>query len=323
MSAVHQANNKDVCREICLVNKKKAFTFSKVLRYWELYVFMLPGILYFIIFHYMPMYGIQIAFKEFVPARGILGSEWVGLEHFKSFFSSFYFWRLVKNTLLINVYNLIFGFPIPILLALMLNEAKNGMFKKSVQLVTYAPHFISMVVMVGMMYVFLNTERGFINNILAQIGFERINFMGNAEFFRPVYVSTGIWQTTGWGAIIYLGVLSGVDPCLHESAVIDGATRLQRVIHINVPVIMPTAVILFILNVGQMLNVGFEKALLMQNPGNISASEVISTYVYRLGILQGQYSFTSAVGFLNSVCNVLLLLGVNAIVSSVNDTSLF
>lgn len=289
---------------------------------WQLYLFILPALIYFILFHYIPMYGVQIAFKSFIPAKGIWGSKWVGLMHFRNFFNSFYFKRLIVNTLAINLYSLLAGFPMPIILALMLNEVDSRIYKKSVQFVTYAPYFISTVVIVGMLNIFLNQDRGLVNNLLEVIGLNRVNFMNSARWFKTVYVFSGIWQGTGFGAIVYLGVLSGVDPNLHEAAVIDGASRMQRVIYINIPVIKPTAIVLFILNCGSLFSMGFEKILLMQNPINASASEVIATYTYRLGIIGGQYSYTSAIGLFNSICNLMLILLANSLAKRISDTRL-
>src|SRR5699024_2193991 len=213
---------------------------------WQLYVLILPAFLYFLIFKYFPMYGIQIAFKDFTPAEGILNSDWVGLEHFIRFFESHYFWDLIRNTLGISVYELIVGFPLPIILALALNEAKEGLYKKFVQTITYAPHFISVVVLAGMFIAFLSPSTGIINHFIELLGFEPIAFMEDPKWFKTIFVSSGVWQNTGWGTIIYLAALSGVDPQLHEAAVVDGATRWQRIWYINLPTILPTMVILLI-----------------------------------------------------------------------------
>lgn len=290
---------------------------------YQLYIFLLPAILYFAIFQYGPMYGIQIAFKNFIPSKGIWGSPWVGLKHFRNFFDSYYFPVLIKNTLGISLYQLVAGFPIPIILALMINEVKNKYFKKIVQNVTYAPHFISTVVMVGMIMTFLSPSNGIINSVIKAFGGEPIYFMSKSSMFKDIYVWSGIWQNAGWGTIIYLATLAGIDPSLHEAAVVDGATRLQRIRHINIPGIMPTMVITLIMNVGGIMSVGFEKVYLMQNPLTMEASDVISTYVYRIGLLNAQYSFSSAVGFFNSVINFILLVTVNKIARHVNETSLW
>ncbi|MEK3890035.1 ABC transporter permease [Bacillus sp. FSL K6-3431] len=297
--------------------------YRKVLQNWQLYIFVLPAFLYFLIFHYIPMYGVQIAFKDFIPTLGIWDSEWVGFEHFTRFFKSFYFWDLIKNTLGISVYELIIGFPLPIILALSLNEAKDGLYKRTVQTVTYAPHFISVVVMAGMIISFLSPTTGLINHIIQLFGFEPIPFMTDPKWFKTVYVLSGVWQSAGWGTIIYLAVLSGVSPEHHEAAIVDGATRLQRILHINIPAIVPTMVILLILNVGNIMAMGFEKILLLQNALNLESSNVIATFVYESGLLNAQYSFAAAVGLFNAVINAVLLVMVNRIARKTSETSLW
>jgi putative aldouronate transport system permease protein len=290
---------------------------------WELYLLITPVVLYFFIFDYLPMYGIQIAFKNFVAAKGIWASEWIGFDHFERFFKSFYFDRLILNTLGISLYQLAIGFPIPLILALLLNEVGNRHFKRFVQTVTYAPHFLSTVVMVGLIIIFLSPQNGIINHLITFFGGERISFMTEPEWFKSIYVFSGVWQGMGWSSIIYLAALAGIDPTLHEAAKVDGASRLQRIWKINLPGIMPTVVILLILNVGQIMGVGFEKIYLMQNDLNIESSEVISTYVYTQGILGAQYSFSAAVGLFNSLVNLVLLVLVNRIAKKVNETSLW
>ncbi|MDI6618425.1 MAG: ABC transporter permease subunit [Clostridiales bacterium] len=296
---------------------------NKILYNYDLYLLLLPSFIYVIIFHYYPLYGLQIAFKDFIPTKGIWGSPWVGFEHLKRFFNSYYFWTLIKNTLGISLYSLIVGFPIPIILALMLNEVKSNFFKKLVQTVTYAPHFISTVVMVGIILAFLSPTSGILNTLIKFLGGEPIAFMQKPEWFKTIYVFTGVWQGAGWGSIIYLAALAGIDPQLHEAALMDGATRLQRIWYINIPGILPTIVILLILRSGSIMNVGFEKVFLMQNQLNMEASDVISTYVYRSGLLQAQYSFSSAVGLFNSVINCFLLVIVNSITRKIGETSLW
>lgn len=290
---------------------------------YQLYIFLLPAILYFLIFQYGPMYGIQIAFKNFLPTKGIWGSPWVGFKHFRNFFGSHYFPVLIKNTLGISLYSLVAGFPIPIILALMINEVKNKHFKKLVQNVTYAPHFISTVVMVGMLMTFLSPTSGIINTFIKALGGEPIAFMSKSSMFKDIYVWSGIWQNAGWGTIIYLATLAGIDPSLHEAAIVDGATRLQRILYINIPGITPTMVIMLIMNAGGIMSVGFEKIYLMQNPLIMETSDVISTYVYRLGLLNAQYSFSSAVGLFNAVINFILLVTVNTIARRLSETSLW
>ncbi|RWS45278.1 sugar ABC transporter permease [Bacillus mycoides] len=281
-----------------------------------------PVIAYFIVFHYIPMYGVQIAFKDFIATLGIWDSPWVGMKHFERFFNSYYFWRLIKNTLIIGVYTLAVAFPIPIIIALMLNEVRNSKFKKFVQTIIYAPHFLSTVVVVGMLILFLKPD-GLINQIIILVGGKPIAFMSEPSWFKTLYVFSDVWQTMGWSSIIYLSALTAVDYSLHESAMIDGASRLQRIWHINIPTIMPTIIILFILNAGSVMSVGFEKVFLMQNTLNMSTSDVISTFVYRSGIEQAEYSFSAAIGLFNSIINFIMLVMVNFFAKKVNQTSLW
>ncbi|MDF0480070.1 ABC transporter permease subunit [Vagococcus sp. PNs007] len=302
---------------------KKKSIWEKIFKSWQLYVFILPAFLYFLIFAYGPMYGVVIAFKDYMPSLGIWGSPWVGMKHFERFFDSYYFWDLIKNTLGISVYSLIVGFPLPIILALALNEAKDGFFKKFTQTVTYAPNFISVVVMAGMMISFLSPSTGIINHFLEFLGFERISFMTDPKWFKTIYVLSGVWQGTGWGSVIYLAALSGVDTQLHEAATVDGATRLQRIWYINLPTIVPTMVILLIMNVGSLMAMGYEKILLLQNPLNMESSNVIATFVYKQGLLDAQYSYAAAVGLFNSLINAVLLIIVNKISRKVSDVSLW
>ena len=289
---------------------------------WDLYLLILPVVTYYTIFHYMPMYGVQIAFKNFSPGRGILGSPWVGLKHFIRFFNSFYFERIIINTITITTYSIVAGFICPVLLALMLNEVTTLWYKKTLQTITYAPYFLSTVVMVGMIVNLFGTN-GIINNIMALLEIEKIDFMVKPQYFKNLYVWSSVWQNTGWGSIIYLAALSGIDPNLHEAAKIDGAGRFRRIWHINIPGIMPTMTILLILSVGGIMNVGFEKIFLMQNDINLEASDVISTYVYRVGLLGAEYSFSAAIGLFNSVINFIILLIVNKIAKKIGSSGLF
>jgi putative aldouronate transport system permease protein len=269
------------------------------------------------------MYGIALAFKDFSIKKGIMGSPWAGTKYFEQFFKSPNLWLLLKNTLGLSIYQLIAGFPLPIILALALNEVKSTTFKKSIQLVTYAPHFISTVVMVGMIIEILSPRSGFVNVIIQLLGFDAVNFMGETSMFSSIYVWSGVWQSMGYSAIIYIAALSGIDPALYEAAIIDGANRYQKMRHIDFPGIMPTIVILLILNVGNIMNLGFEKVYLLQNPLNLSNSEIINTYVYKVGLIGGQYSFSTAVSFFNSVINLILLVSVNQIAKKVGETSLW
>jgi len=303
--------------------RKKSTIQKRVFNNWELYLFIAPAFLFFLIFAYGPMYGIQIAFKNFIPSQGIMGSSWVGFDHFTRFFDSYYFWELLWNTFSISLYELAVGFPIPIILALAFNEIKSGGFKKLAQTVTYAPHFISVVVMAGMIITFLSPSSGIIIHIIQWLGFEAPDFLTDPRWFKTMYVLSGVWQSAGWGTIIYLAALSGVDPGLHEAATIDGASRFQRLRHINFPTIVPTMTILLILNMGNLLGVGFEKILLLQNSLNMGSSDVISTFVYRAGLIDAQYSFSTAIGLFNSVINLIILVTVNQIVRRTNEHSLW
>jgi putative aldouronate transport system permease protein len=298
-------------------------TWKRIWLNYELYLFIVPALAYFIIFHYWPMYGVQIAFKDYTAILGIEGSPWVGLKHFIRFVNAPSFWTIVSNTFGISIYSLLVGFPAPILLALLLNEIGNKRFRRWVQTVTYAPHFISTVVMVSMIIILLNPSYGLANKLVGLLGAGPFEFMTTKEWFKSIYVFSDIWQGAGWSSIIYLAALAGIDPEQHEAAMIDGASRMQRLRHINIPGIMPTIVIMFILASGGLMSVGFEKVFLMQNPLNMEASEVISTYVYKVGLLQIQYSFSAAVGLFNSAINFILLLTVNAIVKRLGETSLW
>nr|WP_242069178.1 ABC transporter permease subunit [Cytobacillus firmus] len=289
---------------------------------YQLYLFLLPALIYFIVFHYVPMYGVLIAFKDFVATKGIMGSPWVGFKHFERFFDSYQFWTLIKNTLGLSITQLIVGFPLPIFLALMLNQIRSERYKRFVQTVVYAPHFISVVVLAGMIYVFFSNN-GLINNIILIFGGDPISFMAKPEWFKPLYIASGVWQETGWAAIIYLAALAGVSPELHEAAVMDGANKWQRIFHVDIPAIMPTAVILLILSVGNIMNIGFEKAYLLQTPMNQPAAEIIPTYVYKMGLQQAQYSFAAAVGLFNSVINLILLIAVNKFAKKLSGTGLW
>ncbi|MFC7678843.1 ABC transporter permease [Paenibacillus sp. GCM10028914] len=302
---------------------KRRLTIRSWTKNWELYLLFLPVIAYFVIFHYIPMYGVQIAFKNFMANKGILESPWVGFQHFERFFDSFYFWRIIENTLGIGIYELIVGFPIPIILALMINELRTGKFRKFVQTVTYMPHFLSIIVMVGMIMMFLSPVSGLVNGVISFFGGETISFMTEPGWFKSIYVWSGVWQTMGWSSIIYIAALAGIDPQLHEAARVDGASRLQRIWHINIPGIAPTIIVLLILNMGSILGVGFEKVFLMQNNLNMESSDVISTNVYRSGILGAQYSFSAAVGLFNSIINFIMLITVNRIARKVSSSSLW
>lgn len=296
---------------------------KKMRENYMLYLFLLPALLYVLFFSYAPLYGIQIAFKDFSAYKGIWDSPWVGLKHFSTFFSSYRFWLLLKNTLVLSLYSLLAGFPIPIILALMLNYVKNHRFKKYTQTLTYAPHFISTVVLVGMLSMFLSPSSGFVNTLLNKLGMDSVYFFGEASLFKHVYVWSGVWQSSGWGAIIYIAALAGVSPELHEAAVIDGATKFDRVKHIDLPALMPTAIILLIMNAGSVMSVGFEKAFLMQTDLNLNASEIIATYVYKVGMQNAEYSYSTAIGLFNNVINLIILVLVNQLAKRFSETSLW
>jgi putative aldouronate transport system permease protein len=286
------------------------------------YLMVVPVILYYLLFHYGPMYGAIIAFKNFSPVKGILGSPWAGLTHFKAFISSYYFVRILRNTLVINLGILVFGFPMPILLALLLNEIRDGTPKRFVQTVSYLPHFISIMVVCGIIINF-TSRQGLINDVIAALGGTRASLLLKPEAFRPIYVISDVWQTTGWGSIIYLAALSAVDPQLYEAADMDGAGRLRKIWNISVPGILPTVTILLVLRMGTMMSIGFEKVLLLVNQSTLETGDVISSFVYRRGILELNFSYSAAVGLFNSVINFALLLASNWMARRLNQASLF
>jgi putative aldouronate transport system permease protein len=269
------------------------------------------------------MYGVQIAFKDFSPVKGIWDSNWVGVKHFLRFWRYPEFWNILRNTLTISLYHLAAGFPAPIILAFMINEIEHKGFKKTIQMITYAPHFISIVVLCGMLNLFLNKSGGIVNHFIAFFGGPRIDYLIAPAWFKTVFVFSGIWQNTGWGTIIYLAALSGVDSETIEAAKIDGASRLQKIRYIDFPAILPTIIILLIIQSGQIMSVGFEKILLLQNSVNKVSSDVIATYVYRMGLLEAQYSYTAAIGLFNNLINLFLLFCVNSIARKVSKTSLW
>ena len=294
---------------------------NKVTRNWVLYLFLLPTLIYLLFFNYWPMYGVQIAFRNFKPTKGIWGSPWVGMKNFDKFFHSYMFKDLLTNTIVLSVYQIVASFAFPILLALLLNYCVSNKLRKVTQMVTYAPHFISTVVLVGMLNVFLS-ESGIINHLLNLLGLRSVPFLSDAGMFRHIYVWSHIWQRTGYNSVIYIAALAGVNPELHEAAIVDGANKLQRILHIDLPAIMPTAIILLIMSTGNMLSLGFEKVYLMQNDLNLGVSEIISTYVYKIGLLNAQYSYSTAIGLFNNVINLIVLLTVNKIADKLSGTSL-
>jgi putative aldouronate transport system permease protein len=286
------------------------------------YLLALPMVAYYFLFHYQPMYGAVIAFKDFAPGRGVWGSPWAGFEHFESFFRSVYFFRVLRNTVVLSLQNLVFGFPAPILLALLLNEIRNRVYKRTVQTVSYLPHFVSIMVICGMIIDFTASD-GLVNDIVAFLGGRRVTMLLKQDLFRPIYVITEIWQRAGWQSIIYLAALTAIDPQLYEAATIDGAGRLRQTWSITLPGLLPTIVIMLILRIGQMMNIGFEKIILLYNPTIYETADVISSYVYRKGLLDFSFSFSTAVGLFDSAINFGLLISANALSRRLNETSLW
>ena len=303
--------------------RRKAGRLRKAGRCWQLYLLLLPAVAYIFIFNYMPLYGIQIAFRKYSARKGYLGSAWVGWKNFNRFFNSPDLWRLIKNTLTLSVYSLVVGFPLPIILSLMLNQCASGGTKRVVQNVIYAPHFVSMVVLVGMINVMFSVNSGVVNTVLEKLGHERVLFVGQASIFPHMYVWSGIWQNVGWNTVIYFAALSSVSADLHDAAIVDGASKRQRILHIDLPTIMPTITIMLILQIGQLMNVGFEKVFLMQNYLNLQTSETIQTYVYKMGLQNSDYSYSTAVGLFNNVINLILLSTVNMITRRMGGSGLW
>ncbi|WP_026492961.1 ABC transporter permease [Butyrivibrio sp. XPD2002] len=292
-------------------------------KYYQLYLLLLPSAILLFCFAYLPMVGIIIAFQNFSPALGILGSPFVGMKNFIQYFKSYQFTVTIKNTLLLSLYSIVVGFPLPILLALMCNQMKTKMFKKVFQVVTYLPHFISTMVMCGLVLIFLSPSSGLFANLFRLFGQEFPNVMSSAGAFKHVYVWSDIWQHLGWDSIIYLAALAGIDPTYYEAATVDGASTLQKIRYIDIPMIMPTAMVLLIMRAGSILGIGFEKVFLLQNVQNIMSSEIISTYVYKMGMQSMQYSLSTAIGLFNTVVNVIVLLLVNFFAKKLTDSSLF
>ena len=301
--------------------KSKLWRNVKNARY--IYLLIFPAIVFYIIFNYIPMYGVQIAFRRFNAKQGIWGSTWVGLRYFQRFIESPYFVRTVSNTLILSIYGLIVSFPIPILLALMLNSFRHKRYRKVIQTITYAPNFISTIVMCGMLILFLSPSVGIINTVIKSFGGEAINFMAKKEYWRHLYVWSGVWQGMGWSSVIYFAALSGISPELHEAAKCDGATKFQIIRYIDFPSILPTATIQLILSCGSILSIGFEKAFALQNDLNTSVSEIISTYVYKVGMIDNNMSYSSAIGLFNTMVNLVILIIVNKAADKMSGTSLF
>ncbi|GHT70351.1 sugar ABC transporter permease [Spirochaetia bacterium] len=304
--------------------QKNRFLARFVLKHeWQLYLFILPTVVFFLIFHYAPMYGILIAFKRYNIARGIMESPWVGLFYFRRFFSSNMFWDLMANTLILSFYQLLVSFPFPLILALMLNHSRRKGMNGLVQTVTYAPHFISLVVLSGMLYLFTSPSTGVINYVLNRMGRESINFMGKPEWFRHLFVFTHVWQHTGYQAIIFLAALTSIDPSHYEAATLDGASKMQKIWYIDLPSIMPTVITLLLLQVGRMMNMDTQKALLMQTATNLGTSEIIGTYVYKIGLIDAQFSYSTAINLFQTVINLIILVIVNKVSSWLSEESLW
>lgn len=312
-----KAANSTVKKLTLTARIKKDFKANKYI-----YLLLLPVVVYLFIFNYVPMYGVVIAFKNFKPRMGILKSPWVGMQYFQEFVSSMYFGRTLKNTLALSVLSLIFGFPAPIIFAVLLNEIRNMRFKKIVQTVTYLPHFITTVIIASLILVFTNSN-GFITQVVNSVTGHTGSLIGDENYFRAIYVVSGIWQGFGWGSIVYLATIAGISPELYEAARIDGANKFRQIWHVTLPGMRPTIVIMFILSMGGLMSVGWEKAFLLQSPITYSTSDIISTYVYRKGFEDANYSYSAAVGLFNSVVNLALLIAANKLSSKVNETSLW
>ncbi|WP_217592479.1 sugar ABC transporter permease [Cohnella sp. GbtcB17] len=287
-----------------------------------IYIMLVPVVAYYVLFYYVPMYGLQIAFKDYSPGLGMWGSDWVGFRYFNDFFNSYYFWRLLRNTLLLSFYELLFGFPASIILALLLNELRSSRLKRFVQTVTYMPHFISLVVVAGMLVDFLARD-GLINNVLSWFGAEPVAFLRESGWFRTIFISSNVWQSVGWGSIIYLSAMSGIDPSLYEASRVDGASRWRQTLSVTLPGIMPTVVILLILQIGHFMSVGTDKILLLYNSSTYETADVIGTFVYRKGILESNFSYSSAVGLFNALINFTLLVLANAISRRTSENKLW
>lgn len=302
--------------------KRKGF-YASVRKNWQLWLLLLPALIYILVFCYQPMYGALIAFKDYNPKLGIMGSRWAGLKYFKQFFQTSIFTKTLRNTIVLSTYNLLWSFPVPIIFALLLNQIKSRKVKAFIQTVTYAPNFISVVVLVGMISLFLSSGSGFLTELFRKLGAKDSLYLNRPEYFRTIYIASGIWQGMGFNAIIFLAALTGVNPELHESAMIDGAGIAKRIWHIDIPAILPTIVIMLVMAIGNILSIGYEKVYLLQNGMNLEVSEIISTYVFKTGIRSAQYSFATAVGLFNSVINLILLVLANFAAKKMTEISLF
>ena len=311
---IDKNKNSIINKKVIVETFKKDFNFA---------LMFLPIFIYYIVFRYIPMLGLILAFKDFVPGQGIFSGDWIGFKHFSNFFNSIYFGQTIRNTVLISLYQLIFGFPVPILFAICITQVKSIKLRRFAQTATYLPHFLSTVIVVGMLRNFLDVNNGIVNTIIEQLGFSKISFTMSSQYFRPVYVGSGIWQSFGFSSIIYIAAILGVNPELYESAQMDGIRKFQEAYYITLPMIKPTIVILLLLNLGGIMSVGFEKAFLMANPRNLVVSDIISTYVYRSGITEARYSYATAVGVFNSIINFILVYSANRISRKVAQASLW
>ena len=319
---------------VSIPNNDKSLAIEKRKRYWskighrlgndwQIYVLLIPALAYFFVWNYLPLYGIQIAFRDFKAVFGITGSEWVGFYHFKEFFNSYYFVRLLKNTFLLNLYGLLWGFPIPVILALLLNQIRFRRFKRFTQTVIYVPHFISTVVLAGMIYIFFSPSSGIINRLSVALGGKSIYYMIEPSWFRPLFIGSAVWQDAGWGTILYIAALTGIDPQIYEAATIDGANKMQKIWYIDIPSLIPIATMVLILSFGRLLTSNTQKALLLQTPGNIETSDIIGVYVYNIGLGKAMYSYTAAIGLFLNLINFVMIVTVNSIAKRVGDTALF
>lgn len=319
-------DSSSLVKQGALAARPRIMVFRRLRKDKALYLMLLPGLLFYIVFKYMPMYGVVIAFQDFSIGKGIWNSEWVGLKHFENFFlHNPYAWRVIRNTILISVYELLFSFPAPIVLALLLNELKSMMFKRVVQTISYMPHFLSTVVIVGMVVNFLSPSTGIINHFLMEVlGFEKpIMFLAEPGWFRTIFISSGIWSQIGWGTILYLAAIAGVDPTLYEAAKMDGANRWQQMRHITLVAMLPITVILLILNLGSLLEVGYQKVILLYNPAIYETADVINSFVYRRGLIGADFSFATAVGLFQSAVGFVLVFSANKLAGRFSSTSLW
>nr|WP_280516917.1 sugar ABC transporter permease [Lederbergia sp. NSJ-179] len=303
--------------------KKRAETFRRIKKNKLIYLMILPGIIYFIIYKYIPMYGLIISFQDYKPYLGISGSEWVGFAHFKRLFTSSDFWMIFKNTLVLFALQILIYFPIPIIISLMLNEVKNAFFKRGVQTIIYIPHFMSWVVIVSISYVMLTLDGGIINSVLDSLGFNKINFLLSSEWFRPMYIIQVIWREAGWGTIIFLAAITAVDPQLYEAAKMDGANRFRQMWHITLPAIRSVIIVLLILKIGDVLELGFEHVYLLLNASNREVAEIFDTYVYVAGLQQGQFSYSTAVGFFKGAVGLVMVIFANRLAKKFGEEGIY